>query len=152
MPSYAADMEPSTTLTVLVAVFLVLEAANVAALYVAPGSERFNAVGVFTGWEASQADAELAPFVRYLVYWVAGTKVIFIGLWLVILLVGDPTTRFWASVVMVPAIATFYWRLFPIARRLDESGRMRPAGYSRVLGWMIAGMLVAFVAAIVSAL
>ncbi len=145
-------MEPSTTLTVLVGIFLVLETANVAALYVAPGTDKFNAVGVFSGWKASQADPAVAPFVRYLVYWVAGTKVIFIALWLVILVVGDPTTRFWASVVMVPAIATFYWRLFPIARRLDADGQMRPAGYSRVLGWMIAGMLVAFVVAIVVAL
>lgn len=145
-------MESSTTLIVLVAIFLVLEAANVLALYFAPGSERFNAVGVFAGWARSQEDPDLAPFVRYLVNWVAGTKVIFIALWLAILLVGNPETGFWASVVMVPAIATFYWRLFPIARALDQAGQVRPSGYSRVLGWMIAGMLAAFVVAIVAAL
>lgn len=139
-------------LTTLVALFLVLETANVAALYFAPGSRRFNAVGVFTGWTASQQDAHLHDFVRYLVFWVAGTKLIFIALWLVILIVGDATTQLWASIVMVPAIATFYWRLFPIVRRLDARGLIRPAGYSRALGWMIAAFVGAFVVAIAVAL
>jgi hypothetical protein len=53
-----------------------------------------------------------------------------------------------ASVAMVPAIATFYWRLFPIVRRLDRNGQVEPTGYSSVLGWMIAGFLLAFVVAI----
>lgn len=143
---------PSTTmtetplvLTTVVAAFLVLETANVAALYFAPGSTRFNAVGVFTGWQRSTSDPHLHDFVRYLVYWVAGTKLIFIGLWLVILLVGDARTQLVASIVMVPAIATFYWRLFPIARRLDRADLMQPSGYSAVLGWMIAGFVAAFV-------
>jgi hypothetical protein len=135
-------------LTTLVAVFLVLETANVAALYVSPGSRRFNAVGVFTAWTSSQRDGDLHDVVRYLVFWVAGTKVIVIALWLAILLVGDPTTQLWASIVMVPAIATFYWKLFPIIRRLDARGLIRPAGYSRTLGWMIAGFIGAFVVAV----
>jgi hypothetical protein len=135
-------------LTTLVAVFLVLETANVAALYVSPGSRRFNAVGVFTAWTSSQQDGDLHDVVRYLVFWVAGTKVIVIALWLAILLVGDPTTQLWASIVMVPAIATFYWKLFPIIRRLDARGLIRPAGYSRTLGWMIAGFIGAFVVAV----
>jgi hypothetical protein len=145
-------MESSTTLQVLVGLFLLAEVANIATLYFAPGSTYGNGVGVFDGWAKSQADADLGPFVRYLVYWVAGTKLIFIALWLVILLTAGPDTQFWASVVMVPAIATFYWRLFPIARDLDRRGQVSPAGYSKVLGWMIAVMLVAFVVAIGTAL
>lgn len=145
-------MEASTTLVVLVSIFLVLEALNVATLYFAPGSDKGNALGVFTAWERSQADQALAPFVRYLVFWVAGSKVIFIALWLVILVVGDPSVQFWASVVMVPAIATFYWRMFPIARRLDRAGSMRPSGYATILGWMIAAFIGAFVVAIVVSL
>ena len=144
--------ETPTVLVVLVSLFLLMETANVAALYAVPGSRRFNAVGVFVAWEQSAADRHLHDFVRYLVLWVAGTKVIFIALWLVILLVGDATTQLWASIVMVPAIATFYWRLFPIIRGLDADGLIRPAGYSRLLGWMIATFLAAFVVAIVAAL
>ena len=141
-------MAEPTVLRVLVSVFLVLETAKVAALYLAPGSRRFNAVGVFAGWRASMQDPDLHAFVRYLVFWVAGTKVIFIALWLVILIVGEPRTQLAASIVMVPAIATFYWRLFPIVRRLDSRGQVEPPGYSRVLGWMIAGFIAAFIAAI----
>lgn len=141
-------MAEPTVLRVLVSAFLVLETANVVALYLAPGSRRFNAVGVFAGWRASMQDPDLHAFVRYLVFWVAGTKVIFIALWLVILLAGDARTQLAASIVMVPAIATFYWRLFPIVRRLDSRGQVEPTGYSRVLGWMIAAFIAAFVAAI----
>ena len=119
-----------------------------AVLYVGPGSRRANAVGVFDGWTVSKQDADLHDFVRYLVFWVAGTKVIVIALWLVILIVGDATTQLWASIVMVPAIATFYWRLFPLIRRLDARGQIRPAGYSTALGWMIAGFIVAFAIAV----
>lgn len=140
--------DPPTVLRILVSVFLVLETLNVAVLYAAPGSRRANAVGVFDGWAVSTQDSDLHDFVRYLVFWVAGTKVIFIALWLVILLVGDATTQLWASIVMVPAIATFYWRLFPLIRRLDARGQIRPAGYSTALGWMIAGFIAAFVIAI----
>ena len=144
--------ETPTVLVVLVSAFLLLESANVAALYAAPGSRRFNAVGVFVAWETSAADRDLHDLIRYLVFWVAGTKVILIALWLVILLVGDATTQMWASIVMVPTIATFYWRLFPIIGRLDADGLIRPAGYSRLLGWMIAAFLAAFVVAIIAAL
>jgi hypothetical protein len=140
--------DPAVLLRILVSLFLVLETANVVLLYLSPGSRRGNAVGFFAGWESSEGDADLHDFVRYLVFWVAGTKVIVIALWLVILLVGDVTTQVWASVVMVPAIATFYWRLFPLIRRLDARGLIVPSGYSTVLGWMIAGFIAAFVVGI----
>ena len=140
--------DPAVLLRILVSLFLVLETANVVLLYLSPGSRRGNAVGFFAGWESSKGDADLHDFVRYLVFWVAGTKVIVIALWLVILLVGDVTTQVWASVVMVPAIATFYWRLFPLIRRLDARGLIVPSGYSTVLGWMIAGFIAAFVVGI----
>ena len=138
---------PSLVLQIVVAVFLLLETANVAALYFAPGSTHFNAVGVFRGWTDSASDPDLHSFVRYLVYWVAGTKLIFIALWLVILVVGEPRTQLLASAVMVPAVATFYWRLFPLVRRLDSRGKVQPRGYSTVLGVMIAGFIGAFAVA-----
>jgi len=140
--------DPSIVLQIVVSAFLLLESANVAALYFAPGSTRFNAVGVFRGWTDSAADADLHAFVRYLVYWVAGTKLIFIALWLVILVVGEPRTQLLASVVMVPAVATFYWRLFPIVRRLDSRGKVQPRRYSALLGAMIAVFIAAFAVAV----
>lgn len=131
-------------LQVAVCLFLIMETANVAALYLAPGSRLFNAVGVFDGWRESQGNPDQHDLMRYLVYWVAGTKVIFIALWLVILLVGDHRTQVAASIVMLPAIATFYWRMYPLARNLDRRGKVHPAGYSIGLGWMIAGFLALF--------
>ncbi len=145
-------MESSTTLQVIVGMFLLLEVLNVLTLYFAPGSNLGNGVGVFTGWTTSQEDEHLGPFVRYLVFWVAGTKLIFIGLWLVILLTADGTTQFWASAVMVPAIATFYWRLHPLIRRLDAAGQITPKGYSKGLAWMIGAMTLAFVIAVATAI
>lgn len=141
-----------TGLRVLVGLFLLMESANVLALYVRPGSQRFNAVGVFAGWQHSQADPELRDFVRYLVFWVAGTKIIFIALWLVILLTAAPDTQVAASAVMIPAIATYFWRLHPLARGMDRQGQMHPPGYSRALAMMIVGILGIFVAVTVLAL
>ncbi len=140
--------DPSLVLRIVVSAFLLLETANVAALYLAPGSTRFNAVGVFRGWTDSASDPDLHSFVRYLVYWVAGTKLIFIALWLVILTVAEPRTQLLASAVMIPAVATFYWRLFPLVRRLDARGKVHPKGYSAVLATMIAGVISAFVLAV----
>ena len=67
-----------TVLIAITAVFLLLEIANVAALYFNPGSAMFNAVGVFRAWETSKEHPEVHDLVRYLTFWVAGTKLIFI--------------------------------------------------------------------------
>lgn len=53
---------------------------------------------------------------------------------------------------MVPAVALFYWRMFPIIRELDARGQVRPEGYSKVLGGMIGAIILAFVGAIAAAL
>ena len=65
-------------LRVVIIVFLVLEAANVVTLYFFPEAKYANGVGVFKAWEKSKRDPEIHNFVRYLVNWVAGTKLIFI--------------------------------------------------------------------------
>ena len=75
-------------LTWVFVVFGVLEVMNVAVLYGAPGSRKANGVGVFTAWEKSKADPEVHLLVRYLVYWVAGVKVIFLALLAVIVVTG----------------------------------------------------------------
>ena len=72
-------------LTIIVSFFLILETFNVLALYFRPGTKKANAVGIFSGWEKSKEDPEVHDFVKYLVWWVAGTKLIFISLLVVIL-------------------------------------------------------------------
>jgi len=131
-------------LTWAIGLFMLLELMNVATLYLAPGSRKANGVGVFAAWERSRADPELHQFVRYLVYWVAGTKLIFLALLAIVLTMGSDQVKTAASAVLAVSIAVFFWRMFPLARRIDAAGQMVPAGYSRVLGIMIGVMVAVF--------
>jgi lipopolysaccharide export LptBFGC system permease protein LptF len=128
-------------LTWVFVVFGLLELMNVAVLYGAPGSRRANGIGVFTAWERSKADPEVHLLVRYLVYWVAGVKVIFLALLAVIVVTGTQRTKTAAGAALAASVAVFFWRMFPLARRADRAGAMLPAGYSRTLGIMIAVMV-----------
>jgi hypothetical protein len=131
-------------LTAAIVIFGLLELMNVGVLYFAPGSRKANGVGVFTAWERSKADPQVHQFVRYLAYWVAGTKLIFLGLLAVVLITGTEQTKAAASGVLALSIAVFFWRMYPVARQIDSDGNMRPAGYSRTLGAMIAAMVAVF--------
>lgn len=139
-------------LTWVFVVFGVLEVMNVAVLYRAPGSRKANGVGVFTAWEKSKADPEVHLLVRYLVYWVAGVKVIFLALLAVIVVTGTERTKTAAGAALAATVAVFFWRLFPLARRADAAGAMRPTGYSRTLGIMIAVMVAALAIATIAAM
>ena len=130
---------------IVVALFMLLELSNVLALYFALGSKYANAVGVFTAWEASKRDPEIHNFVRYLVYWVAGAKLIFLCLLGVIVLYGDAQVQRMSLVALAIATASFYWRLFPLIRSLDKRGQIEPKNYSMVLGIMIFVFVVVFV-------
>lgn len=129
--------------------FLLLEGANVAALYFFPDSKQANSVGVFSAWERSKADPELHRFVRYLVNWVAGTKLIFLLLLIVILATAGERTLIAAGLAMAVSIASFFWRLFPLVGRMDQAGQVEPPGYSRMLGRMILAMVMLFLGAAV---
>ena len=48
---------------------------------------------------------------------------------------------------MAVAISSFFWRLWPLVRRMDAEEQIDPPGYSKVLGVMIAAMVLAFVVA-----
>jgi hypothetical protein len=129
--------------TIILAVFLAMEFLNILALYFKPGSKKSNAVGVFKAWEKSKNDPEIHDFVRYLVFWVAGTKVIFILLIIVIIIFGDPLTQSFSIIALIISIATFYWKLFPLIRKMDKGGQIEPKGYSIILGVMILTMMIA---------
>lgn len=129
--------------------FLIMEALNVITLYFFPGSKYANGVGVFKAWEKSKQDPEVHEFIKYLVNWVAGAKLIFILLLIVILLTAQEQTIFFTSIAMVVSIATFFWRLFPIIRKMDRNHQVDPKNYSTVTGWMILVFIAAFLTAIV---
>lgn len=126
-------------LSVAILVFIVMESANVAILYFWPGSQLGNGVGVFNAFHNPQ-DEEHKLFASYLVNWVAGVKLIFIFLLAVILAIGTEEVRVWAVVAMILSIATYFWRLHPIIQKLG----ITPKGYSKALGWMIAGFMGMF--------
>ena len=128
--------------------FLLLETMNVAALYFFPESKLANSIGVFKAWEKSKADPEIHNFVKYLVNWVAGTKLIFILLLVVILLTADEQTLILTGFALILSIAVFFWRLFPLVRRMDRDDQLEPKHYSSVLGWMILGMILVIAAAV----
>ena len=74
---------------IVIITFILLELMNVLALYFAPGSKFANAVGVFKAWEQSQQYPEIHEFVKYLVNWVAGAKLIFLSLLAIIVFYAD---------------------------------------------------------------
>ena len=128
--------------------FLTLEATNVVALYFFPETKYANSVGVFKAWEKSKRDPELHDFVKYLVNWVAGTKLIFILLLIVILFTANDQTMVFTGSTLVLSIASFFWRLFPLIRKMDSEGQIEPKKYSTALGWMISIFILMFLVAI----
>ena len=140
-------------LTAVIIGFLILEAANVITLYFFPGSKLANGVGVFKAWEDSKQYPEIHNFVQYLVNWVAGTKLIFIFLLIVILSTGDQNTLLLTAVALIASILSFFWRLFPLIRKMDRDSQIEPRNYSTGLGLMISGFIVIFlIATLVSVL
>lgn len=137
-----------TMLSIAIIIFILLESLNVLTLYFNPGSQIGNGVGVFNAWEKSKSDPEIHQFIRYLVYWVAGTKLIFIALLIVILLTTGESTQLLTVVAMIASIFSFYWRLHPIIKSQDAEGNITPPGYSRTLGLMIAGFIGLFAIAL----
>jgi hypothetical protein len=132
---------------IVIIVFIVLELSNVFALYFAPGSRYANAVGVFAVWEKSKQYPEIHDFIKYLVYWVAGAKLIFLVLLAVIVVFSDLDTQRMSLVALAVATASFYWRLFPLIRKMDKEGQIEPKNYSTLLGVMILLFIAVFLTA-----
>jgi hypothetical protein len=137
-----------TIIQVVVLGFILLELSNVVVLYFAPGSKYANAVGVFSAWEKSKQYPEIHDFVKYLVFWVAGTKLIFLLLLTVIIIFADTETQRISVMALIIAILSFYWRLFPLIRKMDQNGRIEPKNYSVVLGIMIFAFVVILLIAV----
>lgn len=135
-------------LSIAILIFIIMESANVAILYFWPGSQIGNGVGVFNAFHNSESE-EQKLFASYLVNWVAGVKLIFIFLLAVILVAGTEAVRIGAVAAMILSIATYFWRLHPTIKKLDAMGCITPKGYSKALGWMIAGFMVMFTLALI---
>ncbi len=135
--------------TIVILAFMALEFSNVVALYFAPGSKYANAVGVFSAWEKSKQDPEVHDFVIYLVFWVAGAKLIFLFLLGVMILFGNDEIKRIGLVALSFATLSFYWRLFPLIRKMDQNGQKNPGNYSITIGVMISLFIVFFALAVI---
>ena len=135
-------------LSIAILIFIIMESANVAILYFWPGSRLGNGVAVFNAYFHPGSE-EQRLFTSYLVNWVAGVKLIFIFLLAVILAIGTEQIKLWAVVAIILSIATYFWRLHPTIKKLDAMGCITPKGYSKALGWMVAGFLIMFTLALV---
>jgi len=131
-------------LVIIIILFLVLESLNIVLLYFAPESTKGNSLGYFEAFEKSKKDPDVHLLVLYLINWVAGTKLIFIMLLVVILCFGDSKTIFYSTVALIGTISVFYWRLYPLIRKIDDDGNITPKGYSKTLGIMIGVFILVF--------
>jgi hypothetical protein len=131
-------------LLIVAIIFVLMEISNVFFMYFKPGSTKANSVGVFNAWENSKQYPEIHDFVRYLVNWVAGTKLIFLSLLTVIIILGDSVIKFFGVLALVISISTFYWRLYPLIRKMDGEGQVTPKNYSRTVATMILVMIITF--------
>jgi len=138
-----------TIIKIVIIGFVMLELSNILMLYFASGSKKANAVGIFTAWEKSKQYPEIHNFIRYLVYWIAGSKLIFILLLIVIIIFATPEVQRISLVALTVATMSFYWRLFPLIRNMDQRGEIEPKNYSIILGIMIFLFIAVFLLAAV---
>ena len=138
-----------TIIKIVILIFIALETSNVMMLYFAPGSKNANAVGVFSAWEKSKEYPEIHDFIKYLVNWVAGAKLIFLLLLTVIVIFADIEIQRMSLLALAIATLSFYWRLFPLIRKMDKNGEIQPKNYSTILGIMIFIFIVVFLIGVI---
>ncbi|MBU1019597.1 MAG: hypothetical protein KJ847_00165 [Firmicutes bacterium] len=127
-----------------IGVFVFIEFLNIFVLYFMPESKMGNGVGVFDDYHRLNDDHESNDFVGYLINWVAGAKLIFIMIGIVVIIFGNYHTQLFTVVALILSILSFYWRLFPTILKLDKAGKISPKGYSKTLNFMIMSFLIGF--------
>ncbi len=136
-------------LSITIWVFVILESANVIILYFFPRFTFGNGVAVFNEYFNIQQNESSGLFVKYLVNWVAGSKLVFIALLLVVLFWGNDVIQMHSLAFMCVAISSYYFRLHPIIKKLDKNGEITPKGYSKILFIMITSFIVLFMVTII---
>ncbi len=126
-------------------VFVFIEFLNIIMLYFIPESKIGNGVGVFNSYHEAIKDPKTEDFVKYLINWVAGAKLIFIMIGIVVVIFGNHNTQLFTVVALILSILSFYWRLFPTIKKLDKRDEISPKGYSKTLNYMILSFIVGFV-------
>lgn len=115
-------------LSIAIIIFCIMETGNVMILYFMPDSRLGNGVAVFDSWHEAKENNAMDLFAHYMAYRVAGVKLIFIFLLMVVLFTGTQLTKIWAVAAMILSIATYFWKLHPIIVKLDAMGKITPKG------------------------
>ncbi len=134
---------------ICIVLFIIMELANVMALYFNPDTKQFNGMGVFKAWQTLKDDEQYGDVARYLVNWVAGAKLIFLALLIVILCFGSTQVKVIACGAMILSIASFFWRLFPLIKKIDLEGMIDPQNYHKTLRIMIVSIMGLFLVAFI---
>ncbi|WP_119394630.1 hypothetical protein [Salinibius halmophilus] len=140
-----------TIAQIILLIFIFLELLNVVTLYVNPSSKLGNGIGVFQIWliQKQDSDQRNSALSTYLVNWVAGVKLIFICLLLMIVVTGTNFQHKASLAILIITTASFYWRLFPSIKEMDKLGWIDPEGYSTTLGVMIAMFIALFLVGLI---
>lgn len=136
-------------LDIAILIFIIMESSNVFILYFKPEFKYGNGISIFKNYELSKKDENDHLFIKYLTNWVAGTKLIFIVLLVVILFLGTESLKIWTTIVMILSIASYFFRLSPIIKKLDNNSMITPKGYSETLNYMILGFILMFSTALI---
>ena len=132
-----------------ISIFVFIEFLNIMILYSDPSSKMGNGVGVFNDYFDLKENKEVNDFIGYLINWVAGAKLIFIMIGIVVVIFGNYNTQLFTVVALIISILSFYWRLFPTIKKLDKAGKISPTGYYKTLHYMILSFVVGFIIVLV---
>ncbi len=136
-------------LSIAILIFIILESANIIILYFFPEFKLGNGISVFNEYFNTQKNESSGLFVKYLVNWVAGSKLVFVALLFVVLFLGNDFIKIHSLAFMCVAVSSYYFMLHPIVKTLDENGDITPKGYSKTLFITITSFIVIFILAIV---
>ena len=125
-------------------IFVFIEMLNIITLYYMPEQKRGNGIGVFNAFERSKEDEEMHNFVTYLIDWIAGAKIIFVMIGIVIVIFGSFELQQWTVGAFIISILSFYYKLYPRIRKMDKNGNISPKVYYKTLNIMIVSFVIMF--------
>ena len=136
-------------LRITLIVFVIVEFLNVLELYFMQDNAVFNGLSIFSAWEESKKYPEIHNFIRYLVNWLAGVKLIVIMILAALVSFAPDQTLVIVSIALVTAIASFYWRLYPMLKDMKTKGQILPLERPKQLALMLSGLEFGFISMIV---
>ena len=136
-------------LNIAIGLFILLESLNIILLYFKPNFKYGNSMYAFKEYDDFDKNSDDFLLVDYLVNWVAGTKLIFIGLLLVILIYGNDNIKVLSLIILILTVSSYFFRLSKIIKKMDKKNLIQPKGYYKILNSMILSFILFFIIAII---